>query len=221
MRSPAVQTPRDLDDLPLAIAVDQQIGLGIEQNRAAHLLRPVVEMRDAAQRCLDAADHDRHVAVGLARALRVDDHRAIGPLAALAAGRVGIVAAHAPVGGVAIDHRIHVAGGDAEEQSRRTQRAQAPRALCQSGCAIRPTRSPCASSTRPIDRHAEARMIHIGIAGHDDDVALLPAKRLHFRARHRQKRRRRGRALRSALRSDRKRKSGAASMAPHYSRWCQ
>ena len=127
MRSPASSRRAISMICALAIAVHQQIGLGIEQHRAAHLLRPVVKVRDAAQRCLDAADDDRHVAVGLARALRVHDHRAIGPLAALAAGRVGIVAAHAPVGGVAIDHRVHVAGGDAEEQPRRTQRAQRTR----------------------------------------------------------------------------------------------
>src|SRR5665647_3470690 len=39
------------------------------------------------------------------------------------------------------------------------------------------------------DPHAEARMIHVGIAGHDDDIALLPAERVHFGARGRQKRR--------------------------------
>ena len=76
---------RDLDDLPLGIAVHQQVGLGIEQDRAAHLLRPVVEMRDAPQDRLDAADDDRHVPEGLAHALRIDDHRAIGPPAAVAA----------------------------------------------------------------------------------------------------------------------------------------
>ena len=107
---------RDLADLPLAIAIDEQVRLGIEQDRAPHLLRPVVEVRDAPQRRLDAADHDRHVLEGFARALRVDDHRAIRPLAADALRRVRIIAAHPPVGGVAIDHRVHVAGGDAEEQ---------------------------------------------------------------------------------------------------------
>ena len=69
------------------------------------------------------------------------------------------------------------------------------------------------------DRHAEARVIHVGVAGHDDDVALLPAERLHFRARHRQERRRAA-ALRRARRRRCRRdvRSGAASMAPHYRR---
>ena len=124
-----VQAPRDVDDLPLGVAVDQQVGLGIQQHRAAHLLRPVVEMRDAPQRGLDAADDDGHVLVGLAHPLRIDDDGAIGTLAALAARRVRIVAADALVGGVAIDQRIHVAGGDAEEQARRAQLAECIRAV--------------------------------------------------------------------------------------------
>ena len=129
------------------------------------------------------------LAVGLARALRVDDHRAVGALAAVAAGRVGVVAAHPPVGGVAIDHRIHVAGGDAEEQARRAERAE--------GLGTVPVGLRDDADAQPLrlehaadDRHAETRMIDVGIAGHDDDVALLPAERVHLRARHRQERRR-------------------------------
>jgi hypothetical protein len=38
---------RDLDDGALGVAVEQQIRLGVGQHRAAHLLGPVVEMRDA------------------------------------------------------------------------------------------------------------------------------------------------------------------------------
>ena len=38
------------------------------------------------------------------------------------------------------------------------------------------------------DRHAEARMVDVGVAGDDDDVAAVPAERLHFLARHGQER---------------------------------
>ena len=40
----------------------------------------------------------------------------------------------------------------------------------------------------PDQRHAEARMIDVGVAGDDDDVAGVPAQRAHFLARHRQER---------------------------------
>ena len=39
----------DIGDLPLGIAIDQQVGLGIEQNRTADFFRPVIKMRDAPQ----------------------------------------------------------------------------------------------------------------------------------------------------------------------------
>ena len=37
----------DVDDLALSVAVHEQIGLGIEQNRAPDLLGPVIEVRNA------------------------------------------------------------------------------------------------------------------------------------------------------------------------------
>ena len=88
---------RHLDHGALGVAVDEQVGLGVRQDRAADLVGPVIVVGDAAQRRLDAAEHDRHVLVGLAAALRVDDGRAVRPLSALAAGRVGVVVAQAAV----------------------------------------------------------------------------------------------------------------------------
>src|SRR5690606_29251107 len=84
---------RDLDDLPFAVAEHEQIRLRVEQDRATHFLLPVVEVRDAPQARLDAADDERHAGKGLAQTLTVDDHRAIGPSASDAARRVRVVAA--------------------------------------------------------------------------------------------------------------------------------
>ncbi len=39
------------------------------------------------------------------------------------------------------------------------------------------------------DRHAEARVIDIGVAGDQDDVAAVPAELVHLRPGHRQERR--------------------------------
>jgi len=60
---------RDLADLPLGVAEDQEVGLRVHQHRSPHFLRPVVEVRDTAQGRLDATHDDRHVPVGLADAL--------------------------------------------------------------------------------------------------------------------------------------------------------
>ncbi len=73
---------RDLADLPLGVAEHEQVGLGVQQHAAANLLAPVVEVRDAAQRGLDAADDDGHILERFARALRIDDDGAIRALAA-------------------------------------------------------------------------------------------------------------------------------------------
>ena len=49
-----------------------------------------------------------------------------------------------------------------------------------------PTRSALRFEQAADDGHAEARVIHVGIAGDDDDIALVPAQRGHLGARHRQ-----------------------------------
>jgi hypothetical protein len=38
----------------------------------------------------------------------------------------------------------------------------------------------------PDQRHAEARVVDVGVAGDEDDVARIPAEFVHFGARHRQ-----------------------------------
>jgi hypothetical protein len=83
---------------------------------------------------------------GLATALRIDDDGAVRTPVGLAARRVGVVGTRLAVGGVAIDHRIHVAGGDAEEQVRLAEPGK-PAADSQSGWLMMPTRKPCASSS--------------------------------------------------------------------------
>ena len=178
-----VQAPRDVGDLSLGVAIDQQVGLGIHEHGAAHFFAPVIEVRDAAQRGLDTADDDGHVFIGLARALRIHDDRAVRPLAPLPTRRVRVIAAHAAVGGIAVDHRVHVAGGDAEEQPRPAQRAESLGTL--------PVRLRDHADAQALgleqaadDGHAEAGVIDVGVTTDDDDVAFIPAQRIHLFAAH-------------------------------------
>jgi hypothetical protein len=172
----------------LGIAEDQQVGLGMRQDGTPHLVRPVIVVRDAAQGRLDAADHQRHVGEGLAGALRIHDHRPVGAAAGRGVGRVGVVGADLAVRGIAVDHGIHVAGGDAEKQLRP---AQAPEIIGR--MPVRLADDADAKALRfeqaPYQRHAEAGVVDVGVAGDQDDVAFVPAQRLHFGARHRQERR--------------------------------
>ena len=93
------------------------------------------------------------------------------------------------VGGVAVDHGIHVPGGDAEEQVRPPQRAER---VCRMPIGLRnDAHAETMCLQEPPDyRHAEARVIDVGITGDDDHIAGIPAQRVHFRPRHRQERRR-------------------------------
>ena len=176
---------RQRDQGALGIAVQQQIRFCIQQHRAAHRIRPVVVMGDAAQRGLDAADDDRRVGISFATALAVDDHCAVRALAACIIGRIGVIVAQAPIRGVAVDHRIHIAGGDAKEQRRSAQGAKrfggGPVRLGENAHP-KPLRFQQAAD----DRHAKTGVINIGIASDQDDIAAVPAKRIHLGARHRQ-----------------------------------
>src|ERR1019366_5281192 len=82
---------------------------------------------------------------------------------------------------------IHVAGGNAEEQ---VGFAQTPEVFLRMpvGLADDADAEPLRFEQPPHQRHAETRMIDVGVAGDDDDVARVPAALLHFRARHGQER---------------------------------
>ena len=186
---PVGQALRHLDDGPLSVAVKQNVGAGIDQDRVAHLVLPIVVVGNPAQRSLDAAEHDRHVLVGLLAALAVHQAGPIRALAGQAARGVGIVGADFFIGGVTVDHRVHVAGRDPEEQVRLTKLHKVVFGL--------PVRLGDDADAKALglqqpadDRHAERGMVDVGIAGNDDDVAGIPAKLIHFFPAHRQERRR-------------------------------
>jgi hypothetical protein len=56
------------------------------------------------------------------------------------------------------------------------------RVECQSGCAMMPTRKALRLEHAPDDRHAEARVIDVGVARHQDDIAGVPAELVHLGA---------------------------------------
>ena len=159
----------EFDDRALAHAVDQQIALGVHQNAAADFVAPVIVVGDAAEAGFDAAGDDRHALVRLAGALAVGQRAAVGAAADAPAGAVGIVVAHFAVGGVVVDHRIHVAGADGEEQPRLAEGAprlaRMPIGLAEDGDAEAFVFQQAAEQ-----RHGETGMIDVGIAGDEDDV---------------------------------------------------
>src|SRR3569832_2028993 len=177
----------DFADMALADAVDQQVRLRFQQVGAADLFRPVVELGDAAEGGFDATYDDGDVLEGFARTLRVDDDGAVGAFAALASWRVGIVTSDTAIRRVAIDHGVHVAGGDAEEEVRSAERGECVGAV--------PVRLGDDANAETLgfedaadDGHAEAGVVDISVAGDDDDVTAVPAEEVHFRTGHGQNR---------------------------------
>ena len=74
-----VQHARRVDHRLLGHAVEQKIRLGVEQDRPPHLVFPEIVMAQPPHRGFHTAQHNRHTGKSLARALRVHDHRAVGP----------------------------------------------------------------------------------------------------------------------------------------------
>ena len=182
------QTVRHFHQRTLAVAEHQHIGFGVHQNRATHGIRPVVVVRGTAQAGFDTAEDHRDIFPGFFTALGIDQRGAIRAFTGNVTRRVGIVMTQLAVGGVAVDHRIHVAGGDAEEQIRFTQ-AHKIVFIIPVRLGNNPHAKPLRFQHASANRHAEARVIDIGIAGNQNDVAAIPAKLIHLFSRHRQERR--------------------------------
>jgi len=182
------QPVRDLDQRALGVAVEQHIALGIDHDRAPHLVAPVIVVGDAAQAGLDAAQHDGHLFVGLAAALAIDDGGAVWALAAHVAGGVGVVGADFAIGRVAVDHRIHVTRRHAPKQIGLPQRLEGLGAV---PIGLGDDAHPKALGLEhaPDHGHAKAGVIDIGVARDQHHVAAVPAQALHLGAAGGQKRR--------------------------------
>ncbi len=189
-RMPESDSPRsrrscDLERRALAHPPHEQVGLRVDQHRAAHLLFPVVPVPQSPRSGLEAADHDRQAGEVVPRERRVGDRRAIGPPHA-AAGPVDVDAALALRGGVVRDHRVDGPRGHAHEQSRCGQPLPARAVRLE----IRTVEHPDAVALRlevaADHRVAEARVVDVAVAGDDQHVELVPAESFHLRARARQ-----------------------------------
>ncbi len=173
------QTMGHLNQRTFAVAEDQHVGFGIHQHRTTDGIRPVVVVRGTAQARLNATKDHRHVFPRLFTALGIGQGGAIRALARYVIRRIGVVMAQLAIGGVAVDHRVHVASGDAEEQIRF---AEAHKVLFAVPVRLGNDADAEALSLQhtSADRHTEARVINIRIAGNQNDVAAVPAKLIHL-----------------------------------------
>ncbi|VTR70899.1 conserved hypothetical protein [Desulfosarcina cetonica] len=180
-RLPRRKPPGDFDHRALPHAVNQNVGPGIEKNRAPHAVVPVVVMGQPAHAGLEAADHHGSVLERLAHAVGVDDQGPVGTQARAPPRRKVVGLAGPLVGRIVGHHGIDIARGDTEEQTRRAQPLEiidaAPIRL---GNDAHPE---AACHQHPADqRHPKGRMIHVGIPGDQDDVQRIPTPWLHIRS---------------------------------------
>ncbi len=167
------------DHGPFGISEKQQVGLGIHEHGTTHRLGPIIKMSNAPQTGLDPTDDDRNSLEGFAGTLGIDGDRVVWPSAGRGVRGIGVVGARTPIGGVAVHHGVHVAGGDAEEEVRPSQSLEiggrGPIRLSDDADA-----EPLRLQETTDDGHAKGRMIDIGVASDDDDIATVPAQQIHF-----------------------------------------
>ena len=173
------QAMRDFHNGAFGVAVQQQITFAVHHHGAANFVRPIVVVRDAAQRAFNAAQDNRHFGIGFAAALAVNERGAVGPLAAHVARGVGVVGANFPIGRVAVDHRIHIASRHAPKQIGFAQGFERVGAL-PIGLGNDAHAKTLVFQHAANHRHAKAGVVDIGVAGDDDHIAAVPAELVHF-----------------------------------------
>ena len=167
----------NLDDRALPHAVGDEIGPGIEQDGALEGIGPVVVMGEPAQTRLDAAQNDRRFLEGAANEVRIDHGRVVGARAALAARRVGVVAAALLVHRVVVHHGVHVARRHEESQPRLAEHRDAFRVV-PIGLGDEAHLVAVGLQHPGDDGAAERGMIHVGVAGDIDKIDRIPAARI-------------------------------------------
>ncbi len=167
----------------LAHAVDEQVGLGVQQDGAAQAVGPEIVMGGAAQRGLDAAQDHRQAGEGLTGQVGIDQTGAVGTRAGLAAGGVGIIVALFAEGRVVGQHGVQRARADAREKPGTAHDQQVigrlPAGLGHDAHAETVGHQPAAQQHGP-----EGRVVHIGVAVDQQHVQFLPAQGLHLGAAH-------------------------------------
>ena len=174
---------RDLYNTVLTHPVGDEIGAGLQQNRAAHTVRPIVIMPHPSETRLDAADHNRRPLVFSPDQIAVHNHRPVRPVPCLAVRTVRVLVPVLSRDRVMIHHRIHISGRHQEPEPRLPEYINALR-----GPPVRltdhPHMIPMRRQNPGYDRRAEARVINIRIPADIDKVHLRKSHILHFLPRH-------------------------------------
>ena len=170
----------------LAHAVDEQVRFCVEDDAPAHLVLPIVVVREAAQAGLQRADDYWHLGTeGLSCTVGVDDDGPVRTQPRLFPGRVEVLAPSVLCRRVVRDHGVQVPRAYHYAQPRRAHGLERLRRV--------PVR--LAEHSDPVafglqhpgnDRRAEARVVHICVPADDEEVIPPPAALVHVLGGHRQ-----------------------------------
>ena len=169
----------------LAHAVDEEVGPGVENDAAAHLVLPVVVVGEAPEARLERAYDHGEAGEGLARAVRVYGDGAVGAQARFAAGRVEVLAAGMAARRVVRDHAVEVARAYHDAEARPAHGAEGLRAVPVRLAEHRDAEA-LGLEHAGYNRRAEARVVDIRVAADDEEIVAVPAAGGHVLRRDRQ-----------------------------------
>ena len=178
-RNAAVEQLCKTDENRLTHAVGQNIRAGIDENRSAHLIIPVIVVRKAPQRRFQSAKDDRHVSVRLPDAVAVDNDCTVGTVSHFSAGGIVVVIASALGCCIMRNHGVDVACRNEESESGSAEPLEIIRRFVVRLAQHRHAEALCLQHARN-DRRAERRMVYICISADIHKVRLFPAARGHI-----------------------------------------
>ena len=185
-RAGRIQTAGDIQYRGFPHAVHDQIQPGVRQKRLAQAVRPEVIMADAPQGRLYAPRNDRQTGKGPAHQRGVHAHRPVRTRSGSAARRVGVVMPLFAERRIVSQHGVHRTRRHADKQTW-TPHAHDIIRRVPAGLGHNAHPVPVRLQPAPKKRRAEGGMIHIGVAGHQQYIQLLPAAPLHVFPAHGQK----------------------------------
>ena len=170
----------ELSRWEFAHAIDNHVGLAVAEHTFAKALLPVVVVRDAAQRCLDSAEHHRHVGIELLEDLCVDHCWVFRSHVVSAVGTVGIFRTQPSRGGVFVHHGIHTSRCHRKEEAWPPQFLEVAEVAMPVGLRHDANAEALVFEQAADDGGAERRVVNVGVGREENDVGLFPASQVHF-----------------------------------------
>ena len=99
----------------------RKVGSAFAEDALHQAVLPIVVVGEAAHARLDTSQHHGHVRIDLLQDACIDDRGILRALVVATVGRILVAGTEAAVGGVFVDHGVHGARRDAEEEARTTQ----------------------------------------------------------------------------------------------------